>query len=292
MKFLREPLLHFLLIGAAFFIFYNMFSGPGPETDSKSIVVGAAEIDWMKSSFQQRWNRPPVPAELDGMIEDYIRETILYREALALGLDKDDGVIRRRLGMKMEFLAGDLLTPEAPDDEELKAYFDAHRERYQDPPLYTFTQVYFDPGKRGDATIADAESVKAQLTAGGEGVDDPGSLGDSLMLESAYADKDEREIERLFGSVFAKTIVGLAPGQWQGPLPSGYGVHLVYLSKVYQPPAPDFSRLRNQLAEDWTQDKSKELKEKFFAGLRDQYSIVIEQPAGAPEPASAAAQSE
>lgn len=291
MKFLREPLLHFLLIGAAFFLFYHLYSGPGPDRDGKTIVVGGAEIEWMKASWQQRWNRPPVPAELDGMIQDYIRETILYREALALGLDKDDGVIRRRLGMKLEFIAADMVTPEPPDDAELEAYFEAHRDRYRDPPLYTFTQVFFDPGRRGDATIADAEAVKAQLAAGG-GSDDPGLLGDSLMLENVYVDKDQSEIQKLFGSVFAQTIASLAPGQWHGPLPSGYGVHLVYVDRVLEPPAPDFAALRGKLAADWTTDKSEELKRQFYEGLRKQYTIVVEQAGVNADTASAAAQSE
>lgn len=291
MKFLREPLLHFLLIGAAFFIVFDMYSEPGQDTDSKTIVVGAAEIDWMKASWQQRWNRPPLPAELDGMIQAYIRETILYREALALGLDKDDGVIRRRLGMKMEFIAADLVTPEPPSDAELEAYFEAHRDRYQDAPRYTFTQVYFDPGKRGDSTIADAEAVKAQLQAGGDNIADPATLGDSLMLGYEYVDKDEFEIQRLFGSVFAQTLAGLTPGQWQGPLSSEYGVHLVYLSRIHEPPAPDFAQLRDRLAEDWGIDKAEELKEKFYAGLREQYHVVIEQPAG-DTPVAVAGQSE
>ncbi|MGA9574114.1 MAG: peptidylprolyl isomerase [Lysobacterales bacterium] len=292
MRFLREPLLHFLLIGAAFFLFYGVFSKPGPDKAGKTIVVSAAEIEWMKASWQQRWNRPPAAIELDGLIQDYIRETILYREALALGLDKDDGVIRRRLGLKMEFLAADLVGLNPPGDDELQTYFETHRERYQDPPLFTFTQVYFDPDKRGDATIADAEAVKAQLVAGGDVIDDPGLLGDRLMLGNDYVDKDQVEIQKLFGSVFAQSLVQLTPGQWYGPLPSGYGVHLVYLSRVTEPPGPDFAAVRDNLVQDWTMEKGDELKEKFYDGLREQYTIVVEQPAADAKVTRAAAQSE
>ena len=153
MKLLREPLLHFVLIGAAIYLLYGAFAEPLPEADDKTIVVTAGEIEWMQTSWQKRWNRPPTDKELVGLIQQYIRETVLYREALTMGLNQHDQVIRRRLAQKLEFLAKDLVALTPPTDEELQAYFDEHRERYQAPVLYTFTQVYIDPDKRGDATL-------------------------------------------------------------------------------------------------------------------------------------------
>ena len=242
--------------------------------------------------MNSRINRPPLPAELDGMIEDYIRETVLYREALALGLDKDDRFIRQRLGLKMEFLAADLVTMAPPAEDELKAYFDMHRERYQEPPRFTFTQIYFDPDKRGNATLEDAEAVKARLVSGDAGIEDPASLGDGLMLGSDFFDKDEADIQKLFGSVFAQSLAGLSPGQWYGPLSSGYGVHLVYVDKVTEPQAPDFETVRDKLTQDWSADKGEELKQKFYAGLRDQYTVIIERPAAGDKPAATSVTSE
>lgn len=287
MKFLREPLLHFLLIGAAFFLLYGVFSKPVPGQGDKTITVSAAEIGWLQSTWKQRWNRLPTAVELDGLIEGYIREIVLYREALALGLDKDDGVIRRRLGMKMEYLVTDMVAMTPPTDEELLAYFDEHGERYREPALYTFTQVFFDPEKRGMTTVADAEAVKAELVAAGDAIEDPGALGDSLMLENYYAEKDQFEIQRLFGSVFAQSLVSFEPGQWRGPVPSGYGTHLVYIHRVSEAPPTDFAAVREQLVQDWTHDKGEELKRQFVDSLRDQYTVVIEQPgSGAGMPAS------
>jgi len=287
MKLLREPLLHFLLIGAAFFLLYGEFSKPIPGQDDKTITVSAAEIDWLRSNWTQRWSRPPTPVEFEGLVENYIREIVLYREAMALGLDRDDSVIRRRLGMKMEFLVTDMVAMTPPTDEELLAYFDKHRERYQEPALYTFTQVYFDPEKRGMTTLADAEAARAKLVAAGNAIEDPGALGDGLMLANYYADLDHSGIQRLFGNVFAQSLVSLEPGQWWGPVPSGYGTHLVYIHRVTEPPPPDFAALREQLLEDWTREKGEELKQQFVNGLRDQYTVVIEQPAsGAGMPAS------
>src|SRR5210317_898051 len=133
-----------------------MFAEPAVEETDKTIVVTAGEIEWMQSSWQKRWNRPPTAEEFDGLIQQYIKETVLYREALTMGLNQLDQVIRRRLAQKLEFLAKDLVQLTPPTDEELQAYFDAHRDRYQQPARYTFTQVFFDPDKRGNATLKDA----------------------------------------------------------------------------------------------------------------------------------------
>ncbi len=278
MRLLHEPLLHFL-IGAAFFLLYGTFSKPVSDETGKTIVVSAAEIEWMQTNWQKRWGRPPTAEEFDGLIQQYIRETVLYREALALDLDKDDQVIRRRLGPKMEFIVKDLVALTPPTDEDLQTYFDAHRDRYQEPARYTFTQVFIDPDKRGDATLADAEAIKAQLIAQGDAIDDPGALGDDFMLQNYYPEKDPLEIQKLFGSGFAESLVALSPRQRHGPVLSGYGTHLVYVSHITDPPTPVLAKVHNQVVQEWTAEKGEALKEQFYANLRDSYTIVLEQPA-------------
>jgi peptidyl-prolyl cis-trans isomerase C len=277
-KMLREPLLHFLFIGAAIYLLYGMFAEPVPEETDKTIVVSAGEIEWMQSSWQKRWNRPPTDKEMDGLVQQYIRETVLYREALTMGLNQHDQVIRRRLAQKLEFLAKDLVALTPPTDEELQAYFVEHQDRYQEPARYTFTQVFVDPDKRGDATLADAEKIKATLIAQGDAIDDAGALGDDFMLQNYYPEKDPIEIQKNFGSGFTESLVDLSPGQWHGPVLSGYGVHLVYVSNVSEPPAPVFAEVRERVTQDWKTDRGEELNEKFYANLRDQYTIVIETP--------------
>jgi hypothetical protein len=160
----------------------------------------------------------------------------------------------------------------------LQAYFAEHKDRYQEPARYTFTQVFIDPDKRGDATLEDAEAIKANLVAQGDAIDDLGALGDSFMLQTYYPEKDPMEIQKQFGSGFVESLVALAPGQWHGPVLSGYGVHLVYVSHVSEPPAPEFAAVRECVTQDWVADKGEELKEQFYANLRDQYSVVIEAP--------------
>jgi hypothetical protein len=275
---LSEPLLHFLFIGAAIYLLYGAVAEPLPEESDKTIVVSAGEVEWMRTSWQKRWNRPPTPEELDGLIQQYIRETVLYREALTMGLNQHDQVIRRRLAQKLEFLAKDLVTLTPPTDEELLEYFEAHRERYQEPTLYTFTQVFIDPDKRGNRTLEDAEAIKATLIARGDDIENAGPLGDDFMLQSYYPEKDLLEIQKLFGSGFTGSLVDLAPGQWHGPVLSGYGTHLVYVSYVREPPPPVFDAVRDRVVVDWTTDKSDELNEQFYANLRDSFTIVIEEP--------------
>jgi hypothetical protein len=278
---LREPLVHFVFIGAVIYLLYGAFAEPLPEADDKTIVVSAGEIEWMQTAWQKRWNRPPTPEEFDGLIQQYIKETVLYREALTMGLNKHDTVIRRRLAQKLEFLAKDLVALTPPTEEELQAYFAEHRDRYQEPARYTFTQVFIDPDKRGDATLADAEKIKATLIAQGDAIDDAGALGDDFMLQNYYPEKDPIEIQKNFGSGFTESLVDLSPGQWHGPVLSGYGVHLVYVSNVSEPPAPVFAEVRERVTQEWKTDRSEELNEQFYANLRDQYTVVIEESADA-----------
>ena len=277
-KLAREPLFHFLAIGTAIYLAYGAFAEPALEETDKTIVVSTAEVEWMQTSWKKRWNRPPTARELDGLIQQYIRESVLYREALTMGLNQHDQVIRRRLAQKLEYLAKDLVALTPPTEEELEAYFAAHQDRYQEPARYTFTQVFIDPDKRGDATLTEAERIKATLIAKGDAIENAGALGDSFMLQNYFPEKDPLEIQKNFGSGFTESLLELSPGQWHGPVLSGYGVHLVYVSHVSEPPTPVFAEMRERVAENWKTDKGEELNEKFYANLRDRYTIVIQSP--------------
>jgi len=276
---LREPLVHFTIIGAVIYLLYGIYAEPVPEADDKTLVVTSGEIEWMQTAWQKRWSRPPTAEELDGLVRQYIRETVLYREALTMGLNQHDTVIRRRLAQKLEFLAKDLVTLTPPTEEELRAYFGLHQQRYQEPVRYNFTQIFLDRDKRGDATLDDAEMIKATLIAKGEAIEDAGALGDGFLLQNEYREMSQAEIQKLFGSDFAESLVEKSPGQWHGPLLSGYGVHLVYVSHISDPPPRGFGEVRERVVQDWTTEKSEELNEQFYASLRDQYTVVIEEPA-------------
>ena len=278
MKLLREPLVHFMFIGAVIYLVYAVFAEPVPEETDKTIVVTAGEIEWMQTSWQKRWNRPPTVEEFDGMIQQYIKETVLYREALTMGLNKHDQIIRRRLAQKLEFLARDLVALIPPTDEELQVYFDEHQARYQEPTRYTFTQVFFDPDKRGDTTLDDAEKIKATLIAQGDAIDDAGALGDNFMLQNYYPEKDSVEIQKQFGRGFTESLLKLSPGQWHGPVLSGYGVHLVLVSNISEPPPPHFAEVKEKVEQEWKREKGEELNNKFYTSLRERYTVIIEAP--------------
>lgn len=278
MKLLREPLLHFMFIGAFIYLLYGVFAEKVTEDNDKTIVVTAGEIEWMQITWQTRWNRPPTVKEFDGLLQQYIKENVLYREALTMGLNKHDTVIRRRLAQKLEFLAKDLVALTPPAEEELQTYFDTYTQLYTAPVLYTFTQVFVDPDKREDATLDDAEKIKVKLIALGDDIADAGSLGDDLMFQNYYPQKDKVEIQKQFGSGFAESLIKLSPGEWHGPVLSGFGVHLVYVSEVIEPPLPLFADVRERVVADWTLERGEELNKQFYASLREQYTIVIEEP--------------
>jgi peptidyl-prolyl cis-trans isomerase C len=277
MKLLHEPLVHFLVIGVALFVIYAYWGQPVGEEQGKSITITTGEITWLTDTWEKRWTRPPTPEERQGLIDQYLRELILYREAVAMGLDRNDSVIRRRMAQKLEFLAEDLVTIMPPTDEDLQAYFAEHLQRYKEPELFTFTQVFIDPDKRGDATLDDAKKIKAALDAQTDAINNTAALGDDFMLHNYYPENSQADIQKLFGSGFAESLVKLSTDQWHGPVLSGYGVHLVHVHSRIEPPEPEFAKVRERVELDWETDKREELNEKFYTSLRDRYTIVIEE---------------
>lgn len=273
----REPLLHFLLIGVCIYALYGAFGPEQVESDARTITVTAGDIAWLTQSWEKRWNRPPTGRELDGLIEAHIKETVLYREALAMGLDRDDVIVRRRLAQKLTFLTQDLLQPGEPGESALREHFAANRDRYREPDRITFTQIFLDPDKRGERTLADVEAMKTSLASRDPTSSEIGALGDSFMLQAYYPDRSEQDIARFFGGGFAEGVMGLSPGVWHGPVYSGYGVHLVYVHAHDVAPPPDFESVRERVREDWLAGERKALDEKFLEELRGRYRIVIEE---------------
>ena len=276
MKFLREPLVHFLVIGAALFVLYGVMGQQEGEEKERAITITSGEINWLTDAWQKRWNRPPTAEERDGLIQQYLREMILYREAVAMDLDKDDTVIRRRLAQKLEFLTQDLISPQPATKGELQSYFEAHIDRYQAPDLITLTHVFFDPDKRGNRTLKDAETIKTKLIALKQPPQDARSFGDPFMLQSYYPERSEAELAKLFGRGFAEPVFKLAPQQWHGPVLSGYGTHLVYVHNLQKSEPPGFTEVEARVRQDWENDKREQLNEQFIASLMGRYDVTIE----------------
>jgi hypothetical protein len=272
----REPLVHFLLLGVAIYALTGWLS-PAVEADSdQTIRVTASEIDWLTSSWEKRWNRPPTPRERAGLIDEYIRETVLYREALAMGLDRDDTIIRRRLAQKLEFLTQDLVAFEAPADALLSAWYAENRERYREPALMTVTHVFFDPDARGERTLDDARAAVAAFAGRAPEAIELDAFGDSFLLQRYYPERTQPELAKLFGSEFAQQLTQLPVGEWHGPVLSGYGTHVVFVHAREDARVAAFAAVRDRVRQDWEDAERAKLNEEFYARLRARYEVIVE----------------
>ncbi len=275
-RLLGEPLLHFLLIGASFYLIYGYYSAAETSSDGRRIVISAGEIEWMRDSWTKRWNRPPTKQEMDGAVKVYLRELVLSREARAMGLDKEDIVIRRRLAQKLEFLSSDLVQFTTPSEEDLAAYLDEHMASYEAPAIATMTQIFFDPDKRDAQALADAKRHRDKLNQGVFDTARLQGLGDSFFLQSYYPERSQAEISRLFGSGFAESVAELPVARWSGPILSGYGVHLVYIHDRRAAVTPNLRDVRDKVMADWQDDKRTELSDRYITGLLAKYEVKIE----------------
>ena len=225
MKLLREPLVHFFLLGAGIFLLSALVSESG-ENRPGEIVVTPGQVERLAETWQRTWQRPPTRAELEGLVEEHIREEILYREAIAMGLDRDDTIIRRRLRQKMEFLPQDLVERAEPTEAELRSYLREHAEAFQVEPRVSFQQVYLDLEHRGAAAEADARKLLTDLNDHSEPVE-PAVFGDRILVPHDFRSLSESEVARMFGQEFTSQLSKVEPGGWTGPVISGYGLHLV-----------------------------------------------------------------
>ena len=284
-KILREPLLHFLVLGAGLFVLFGVVGGP-TEQRPDQIVVTEAKIGNLAQLFERTWRRPPTQDELDGLIEDHVKEEILYREALALGLEQDDIVIRRRLRQKMEFISEDVAPPAEPTVAELQAFLAEHADRFRKPSRVSFAQVYLSPERRGANARSDAERLLVGLNTGRS---DPAEAGDPFLLEQEYRELSAHDVERLFGGAFAAEVAELPVGRWSGPVESGYGLHLVLVRDRTPARQPDLAEVRDAVANEWRAVRQEEVNRAFYDGLRANYEVTVERPARAGErPASLA----
>jgi hypothetical protein len=249
----------------------------------EQIVVTPGQIEHLSTTFARTWQRPPTPLELDGLIDDYVREQIYAREAAALGLDRDDVVVRRRLRQKMEFLTEDGAQLRPPSDAELAQYLAAHPDRYRVEPALAFRQVYFSRDRRGDAVEHDARGALARLDRDGPGADVSG-LGDPLQLPDAVELSSRGEIARLFGDQFATRLLEAQPGRWVGPIESGYGLHLVYVQRREPGRLPALDEVRDAVARDLESMRRKDAVEAAYRTLRARYDVQIARPAAASRP--------
>ncbi len=276
MKLLREPLFHFLLLGAALFVGYRL-TNRAPEIGTQQILVSPGQIEHMVNTFARTWQRPPDELEVKGLIDQFVREEIFSREAMKIGLDKDDVIIRRRLQQKMEFIAEDFAASLAPTEAELAAYFEKHPDAFRQDQKLTFRQVYLNADKRGDKLEADAAQMLAELKAKGAQAD-TSELGDPSLLPPALVDEPQRGIESSFGIEFAAQLAKLPAGEWSGPIQSGLGRHLVFIEQRTEGRVPALADVREQVLREWENERRTETNHRFLGELLKQYEVTIQWP--------------
>ena len=274
MKILKEPILHFLVIGVLLYITYQSFNNYLNRGENV-IYVKDAEISQLEQSWEMRWNRPPTPEERKGIVKQYIREKVLYKTALEMGLDRDDLVIQRRMVQKVEFLGADHIKAPQPSETDLLTYYDKHKAKYLQPEVLTMTQIFFDPDKRDQETLKDANKVLKELNAMDGFPVDLTIYGDVFMLQNYYPNKTDMEIRKLFGSGFTESVFELETGKWFGPVLSGYGTHLVFVHEHIANAVPEFSAVRENVKADWMDEMQTELEERYINGLLARYEIVM-----------------
>ena len=282
-RLLREPLLHFLLIGAGLFVLFS-FVNPGDEIREADdqIIVSEGRIAQLSSIFEKTWQRPPSKKELEGLIDDFILEEIYYRQAIEMGIDRDDTIIRRRLRQKVEFLTDDAASLVQPEEAELESFLAESADRFRKDSTYTFRQVYISPDKHGDGLDA---HIEAQLEALRDGED---VIGDSGLIDPAFKDESARGVDSTFGRNFSDELDKLELGKWLGPVRSGLGFHLIKLDARNPGEVPALADVRIAVEREWANEKRIETRKAVNEKLRAEYEIVIEWPEESAEAEEAA----
>jgi hypothetical protein len=276
-RLLREPLLHFLLLGAALFV---LLRGPSAPPEARRIVVTARDVEHLTSMFMRTWQRAPTATEIDELVEEHVRSEVFYREGLALGLDADDLVVRQRMRQKMEALAEDAALKNPPGEAELHAYYESHPDAFRAAPRLSLRQVFLDPVRRGGALQSDAAAMLQTLQRS-QGVA-PATLGDASLFAPEYSDLSVRDVARIFGETFAAAVDSIPLQRWSGPFRSHLGAHLVYVSDRRQAELPPFAEAREAVAREVGRRRREAAVQDLYRTLRRRYDVELPPPSPAP----------
>ena len=268
-RLLREPLLHFLLIGAVLFFLYELKNEDDAVAPNR-IVISSGEIEKLTENFKRSRMRPPSEAEISALVDNYVREEVFYREALAMGLDQNDQIVRKRMNMKLEFILEDLNSQNVTD-EKLALFMEENPDKFHMPAQISFKQIYLNPERRKDMD-ADAKQLLTRLADG----ETPEQLGDRTLLPFEYELLTQSEVSNSFGEKFSEDIMTHTSGKWIGPVYSEYGVHLVKISKKIEERKPTLSEIRTYVEREYLSKIRKEQKELAYKSLREGYDIIIE----------------
>lgn len=268
---LREPLVHFIGLGLGLFLLYQAVAG-GRGGEERRVVVDEATVAGLVETFRARWQREPTPPELRGLVAAHVREEILHRQGVLLGLDRDDPVIRRRVVQKLEVIAEESAGGGAPGDDELEAHLREHAARFSQPAVVAFEQVLLDPARA--AAGPDAEAALARLRAGA----DPAGIGGASLLPPVVAPTPADVVARDFGADFAAALLALPVGEWRGPVASGFGAHLVRVTARMPGRTPALAEVRTAVERDWESERRVQARDAYYEVLRRDYAVVVEVP--------------
>ncbi len=271
MNWLKEPLLHFVFIGLALFALYAWLN-PDELAGDDSIVVTPGQVETLAANFSRTWNRPPTAEELKHLVDSFVVEEIYYRQALELGLDRDDPVVRRRMRQKMEFMTADVSEALQPQEQALRQYLQDNPDAFRQDPVFSFQQVYFPY----DTDAGELEALKTRLEQG-ESVETVQTL-----LPSSMEDASAFSVNRNFGEGFADKLTRLPLEQWSGPLESGFGLHLVRVTHFTPGYLPELPEVRGEVEREWRVQQNRLLKERMLDALLADYDITIQWPSDAP----------
>jgi peptidyl-prolyl cis-trans isomerase C len=289
-RWLREPLLHVLLVGLAMFAVYGAFNPEaGRRQDANRIVITADDLAQIQLNWMAQWRRPPTPDEMRSLLDGKIREEILAREAMALGLDKDDTIVKRRMAQKMEFLMEDVSALREPPDDELRVWFERNPQRFALPGLVSFRHLYFSPDLRGERVHDAAANALQKLAGKPEEPPELQNLSDPFMFQDFYAERSPDQIAGIFGTDFARALLTLEQGKWQGPIESGLGWHLIWVESITPGRVPAFEEVEATVKSEWIDQQRAESKRKMLDSMIARYQIVLPQATAATTPGGAMA---
>jgi hypothetical protein len=265
----REPLLHFLVLGALLFALYGGVNRNGLQAPGE-VVVDQARVQALAMQFERVWQRSPTRTELQGLIDQWVREEIIYREGVATGMERDDEVVRRRVVQKMAFVT-DGMAADVPSDADLEDWLRRHADDYRIAPGYTLQQVYFDPRRHGEQLDSDIAAATSALQR-----DPQARVGDPTMLPTTLNQTSADEVTRAFGQRFSDALAPLPDGRWAGPVVSGFGVHLVRIDARTSARVPTLAEVRPAVERDLLNARSSQASEDFYRALRKRYTVKIE----------------
>ncbi len=284
-RILRDPLIHFLLLGAVLFVVYHYVQPDRRAApSSKQIQLTVDELAQLTVLFQSQWRRQPTPEEFRHLVENKVQEEVLYREALAMGLDKNDQIVKRRMAQKMQFLAEDVAAAREPTTAELKGWFEKNTAEFALPSRVSFRHLYFSPDRRGQRARDDAVNALTKLAGQPQDAKLAASLADPFMFQEYYRDRAPDYLGKEFGPQFARAVEKLAPGSWQGPIESGFGWHLVFVDTVIPGRIPAFEDVEQDVKTVWLGEQKTQAWEKAYKDMRAKYTVLLPAP---PEGASA-----